>query len=46
MGLFHQFLPPALKALKPDMKSIGRALPVLEMDVFAEAAQGKNAPVL
>ena len=43
MGLFHQFLPPAIKALKPDMRSIGRALPVLEMDVFAEAAQGQNA---
>jgi len=42
MGLFHQFLPPAIKALKPDMRSIGRALPVLEMDVFAEAAQGQN----
>ena len=43
MRLHHQFLPPAIKALKPDMRSIGRALPVLEMDVFAEATQGQNA---
>jgi regulator of RNase E activity RraA len=35
MGLRHQFLPPEIKALDDDMVVIGRAMPVLEADVFA-----------
>src|SRR5581483_147440 len=35
MGLRHQFLPPQIRALHEDMVVIGRAMPVLEADVFA-----------
>lgn len=35
-GLLHQFLPPALKPLRDDMVIAGRAMPVLEADVFGE----------
>jgi regulator of RNase E activity RraA len=31
-GLTHQFLPPAIKPLQPDMVVVGRAMPVLEAD--------------
>ena len=37
MGLFHQFLPPHIKPLSDDMVVIGRAMTVLEADVFAES---------
>jgi regulator of RNase E activity RraA len=33
-GCFHQFLPPAVRPLCNDMKIAGRAMPVLQMDVF------------
>ncbi|HEV8073932.1 MAG TPA: RraA family protein [Opitutaceae bacterium] len=33
-GCFHQFLPPAVRPLRNDMKIAGRAMPVLQMDVF------------
>ncbi len=36
MGLLHQFLPPAIRALRADMVVLGRAMPVLEADVFTE----------
>lgn len=36
MGYLHQFLPPHIKPLRNDMVVIGRAMPVLEADVFAE----------
>ncbi|MFV0335621.1 MAG: RraA family protein [Tropicimonas sp.] len=32
MGLIHQFLPPAIRALRPEDKLVGRAMPVLEAD--------------
>jgi 4-hydroxy-4-methyl-2-oxoglutarate aldolase len=38
MGWRRQFLPQAIAPLKPDMKVIGRAMPVLEADVFDEGA--------
>jgi 4-hydroxy-4-methyl-2-oxoglutarate aldolase len=41
MGWRRQFLPQAIAPLKPDMKVIGRAMPVLEADVFDE---GRHAP--
>jgi regulator of RNase E activity RraA len=37
IGLRRQFLPPAIQPLRDDMVVIGRAMPVLEADVFAEA---------
>jgi 4-hydroxy-4-methyl-2-oxoglutarate aldolase len=40
MGRRRQFLPQAIGPLKPDMKLIGRAMPVLEADVFDESAAG------
>lgn len=36
MGLLHQFLPQYLQPLRDDMVVAGRAMPVLEADVFAE----------
>ena len=40
MGLLHQFLPQGVKPLAPGMVVIGRAMPVLEADVFAERGDG------
>jgi len=40
LGLMHQFLPPQIKPLNPDMVVIGRAMPVLEADVFGERIEG------
>jgi len=42
MGLYHQFLSPQLKPLSPTSIILGRAMPVLEMDVFAEKVVGHN----
>jgi regulator of RNase E activity RraA len=42
MGLPHQFLPPQIRALRPDMVLIGRAMPVLAVDVFEEKVTGTN----
>ena len=36
MGCRRQFLPQAIAPLRPDMKLVGRAMPVLEADVFDE----------
>ena len=35
-GLTRQFLPPAIRALQPDMMVVGRAMPVLEADCASE----------
>jgi len=40
MGLQHQFLPPEIRPLRQDMVVIGRAMPVLSVDVFAEKVAG------
>src|SRR6266436_6890162 len=40
MGLQHQFLPPRIRPLRPDMVVIGRGMPVLSVDVFEEKATG------
>jgi regulator of RNase E activity RraA len=40
MGLQHQFLPPEIRPLREDMVVIGRAMPVLSVDVFAEKVAG------
>lgn len=36
LGYLHQFLPPDIKPLRSDMVVIGRAMTVLEADVFGE----------
>jgi 4-hydroxy-4-methyl-2-oxoglutarate aldolase len=46
MGWQRQFLPQAIKPLRPEMKVIGRAMPVVEADVFengSPAAGGAGA---
>ena len=42
LGFLHQFLPPGLKPLRSDMTLIGRAMPVLEADVFDEAVKNSH----
>jgi regulator of RNase E activity RraA len=42
LGLQHQFLPPQIHALRPDMLVLGRAMPVLAVDVFEERVSGTN----
>lgn len=46
LGLYHQFLPPQIQALRPDMMVAGRAMPVLEADVFAETAPASANPLM
>ena len=36
LGLQRQYLPPGIQPLSPDMSLIGRAMPVLEADIFGE----------
>lgn len=38
MGLLHQFLPPRIKPLRDETVMIGRAMTVLEADVFTESS--------
>lgn len=40
LGYLRQFLPPQIRPLRPDMIVLGRAMPVLEADVYAERAEG------
>ena len=40
LNLQHQFLPQAIQPLRLDMVVIGRAMPVLSVDVFAEKVAG------
>ena len=40
LDLQHQFLPPQIQPLRQDMVVIGRAMPVLSVDVFAEQIAG------
>jgi len=46
LGYQHQFLDPAIKPVKNDMVVIGRAMPVLEADVFEESAEKTNNPLM
>jgi regulator of RNase E activity RraA len=46
LGYQHQFLPPTIKPLNADFVVIGRAMPVLEADVFAEALEETNNPIM
>ena len=40
MGYYHQFLPQPIKPLRSSMKVIGRAMPVLECDVYNDSLKG------
>jgi len=46
LGYQHQFLSPEIKPLKTEMVIIGRAMPVLEADVFMESAEKTNNPLM
>lgn len=44
LGYLHQFLPPDLKPLDPKMVIFGKAMPVIEADVYQEqSAQSRNS---
>jgi len=38
LGRTHQFLPPAIRPLRPEMKLAGRAMPALVTDVYGPQA--------
>ncbi|MFZ1291911.1 MAG: RraA family protein [Melioribacteraceae bacterium] len=42
----HQFFTPQIKPLKNDFTVIGRAMPVLEADVFEEMVEGTKNPIM
>ncbi|WP_421811337.1 RraA family protein [Flagellimonas sp.] len=46
MGHRHQFLQPQIKPLNPDFVVIGRAMPVLEADVFEEVSENTHNPLM
>jgi regulator of RNase E activity RraA len=46
LGRFHQFLPPQIQPLRPDMVVIGRAMPLLSVDVFVEKMEGTANPLM
>lgn len=46
MGLQHQFLPPTIKPLQSNFVLIGRAMTVLEADVFEEEAETSKNPIM
>ena len=45
LGLQRQFLSPKIQPLRTDMVTIGRAMPVLEADVFGERIAGSANPL-
>ena len=42
LGYQHQFISPEIKPIRSDMVIIGRAMPVLEADVFEESGESNN----
>jgi regulator of RNase E activity RraA len=46
LGYLHQFVSPNTKPLQKDMVVIGRAMPVLEADVFAEQVAGTQNTIM
>jgi len=46
LGFLHQFLPQQLKPLDPKMVIIGRAMPVLETDVYSEVVEDTHLPIM
>ena len=45
LGFRHQYLPPGFAPLKPQMVIAGRAMPVLEADVFSDGAEDSKGPL-
>jgi 4-hydroxy-4-methyl-2-oxoglutarate aldolase len=45
MGLFKQFLSPAIRPLRSDMVIVGRAMPVLEANCFAASEPAGQLPL-
>ncbi|WP_233416711.1 RraA family protein [Halovulum marinum] len=45
MGLRRQFLPAGIAPLQPGMKIAGRAMPVLEADIFDDAPEAAAGPL-
>lgn len=45
MGHRRQFLPAGIAPLQPEMKVIGRAMPVLEADVFSDGTPDAHGPL-
>ena len=45
MGFMHQFMPPAITPLDRKMVVCGRAMTVLEADVFDEVVEGSHNPL-
>ena len=41
-GYFNQFLPANIKPISPDMVIIGRAMPVLEADIYGQVVEQTN----
>ena len=46
MGYLHQFLPPQFSPLDEQMVVIGRAMTVLEADVYVERSQNSVTPLM
>ena len=46
MGYLHQFLPQQIRALREDMFVVGRAMTVLEADVYENQTAGGMNPIL
>jgi regulator of RNase E activity RraA len=46
LDLQHQFLPPSIRPLRNDMVVVGRAMPVLSVDVFVEKIAGTANPLM
>lgn len=46
LGFQNQFLPPTIKSLRSDMIVVGRAMPVLEADVYGEVSESNANPVM
>jgi 4-hydroxy-4-methyl-2-oxoglutarate aldolase len=45
MGHRRQFLPAGISPLRPEMKLVGRAMPVLEADIFSDGAPAAKGPL-
>ncbi|MCP4164306.1 MAG: RraA family protein [Chloroflexi bacterium] len=45
-GLLHQFLPPQIQPLRDHMIVIGRAMPVLEADVYEDVHHNESNPLM
>ncbi len=46
LGLQHQFLPPQIRPLQEEMVVVGRAMPVISVNVFAEKIEGSANPLM